>query len=120
MGYLTFIIHLLENKCKVNEKLICLINKKETAFRLPLWCARRDGVAASFISLASAQVPRLTYSAAAPFPNETAALGFAGDSGEGRVLRHPLPTKKKNGILTDAVSFWCARRDLNPHVRIAH
>ena len=30
------------------------------------------------------------------------------------------PENQKNSHLSVTVSFWCARRDLNPHVRNGH
>ena len=44
---------------------------------------------------------------------------FVGAPGRGRVLRRPQ-TQKNTDIQFGCLYFWCARRDLNPHVRIAH
>ena len=48
------------------------------------WCARRDGVLASFVSCASPFSARLTHSAARPFPTRSASLGSRGSP-------NPLP-----------------------------
>ena len=54
------------------------LNKNEIALRLSRWCARRDCVLASCISLAAPQGERLAHSAARPFPTRPASLGSRG------------------------------------------
>ena len=78
---------------------------------------KRDGVAASCAFLASAWQRKLGRSAAAPFPTRTAALDSRGGPDKGGFFTPPQ-AKKRQAFA--CLSFWCARRDLNPHVRKGH
>ena len=79
------------------------LSKKRDSLSTVSWCARRDGVAASYASLVSALRRKLALSATAPFPITNASLVCDGTPDVKRVLHTPI--RKKKDILTDVFLF---------------
>ena len=88
-----------------------MINKKETAFRLFPWWARRDLICVFVREWTKTMVFLPSSRQEATVPRTVAFDWFKSRRSTDR---------KRRDIQLDISSFWWARRDLNPHVRSEH